>query len=261
MKLSVILITKNEVKNIRACLESVSFADEIIVVDSGSTDSTADVASAHGAQVLVTDWPGFGPQKNRALDRASGDWILSIDADERVTPKLRREILETLESTTCSAFYLPRLTNFCGTWIHHSGWYPDYHIRLFRRDRARFSPDLVHESVVVSGGEIGHFKTPLIHYSFRKQEDFLRKMVQYAVLGAEQARAKGRRSSIFKAISFAAVDFVRMYIWRRGFLDGSAGLTIAILSAEAMFQKYLGLALLESPQTDGDPAPPARFAE
>lgn len=261
MKLSVVLISKNEIRNIRACLESVSFADEVIVVDSGSNDGTVEEAQRLGAKVTSTDWPGFGPQKNRALDQAAGDWVLSIDADERVTPKLQREILEAIGSSAHVAYALPRLTNFCGTWIHHSGWYPDYNVRLFRRDHARFSPDLVHESVMIRNGDVGKLKSPLIHYSFRKQEDFLRKMVQYSLLGADQAYLKGRRSSLTKAIAFSFIDFVRMFIWRRGFLDGRAGLIIAILSAEAMFQKYLGLALIPKTQTHADPPPPVRFSE
>src|SRR5690625_4755128 len=147
--LSVIIITKNEADNIADCLDSVAFADEWIVVDSGSTDDTCRIAREKGADVVSTsDWPGFGPQKNRALERASGQWVLSIDADERVTPELAAEIQAVLQQPRADGYYIARLSNFCGRWIRHSGWWPDYVLRLFRRESARFTDSLVHESVI-----------------------------------------------------------------------------------------------------------------
>jgi glycosyltransferase involved in cell wall biosynthesis len=152
MKLSVIIITKNEADNLQACLDSVKFANEWIIVDSGSSDGTVAIARAAGATVIETaDWPGFGPQKNRALDAATGDWVLSLDADERIPDGLRDEIIAAMadhgKTTAHSAYALPRLSSYCGYFIHHSGWYPDYIVRLFRRQSGRFSTDLVHESV------------------------------------------------------------------------------------------------------------------
>ena len=163
MKLSVIIITKNEAANIAKCLKSVDFADEFIVVDSGSTDGTVELARALGARVEVTsDWPGFGPQKNRAVDLATGDWVLSIDADELVTPELAREIQETLKAPRGDVYEMPRLSNFCGRDIRHSGWWPDYVVRLFKRGTARFNDAYVHERVVPNDGKRplqlkGHF--------------------------------------------------------------------------------------------------------
>src|SRR5690606_17033330 len=152
MKLSVIIITKNESKHILACLESVAFADEFIVVDSGSTDNTVELARDFGARVEVTsDWPGFGPQKNRALDLATGDWVLSIDADERVTPALAREIQTVLAAPEVDAYEIARLSEFCGRFIRHSGWWPDHVLRLFKRGTARFTDVAVHERVVPQG--------------------------------------------------------------------------------------------------------------
>ncbi|MDF3036657.1 MAG: glycosyltransferase family 2 protein, partial [Paucimonas sp.] len=153
MKLSVVIITKNEAANIGACLASVAFADERIIVDSGSTDGTIELARQAGATVIETaDWPGFGPQKNRALDAATGEWIFSIDADERVTKELQDEILMVLGNARHAAYEVPRLSSFCGRFIRHSGWYPDYIVRLFRKDSGRFSDHLVHERVLVQAG-------------------------------------------------------------------------------------------------------------
>ncbi|SUV88617.1 transferase [Bordetella pertussis] len=154
MTLSVIIITKNEAANILACLESVAFADEFIVVDSGSTDNTVELARDFGARVEVTpDWPGFGPQKNRALDLATGDWVLSIDADERVTPELASEIQAAMAGATADCYEIARLSDFCGRFIRHSGWWPDYVLRLFRRGSARFTDAAVHERVVPAQGQ------------------------------------------------------------------------------------------------------------
>ncbi|MBV8666363.1 MAG: glycosyltransferase family 2 protein [Burkholderiaceae bacterium] len=245
MKLSVIIITKNEADNLEACLESVKFANEWIIVDSGSHDATLTIAREMGATVIETeDWPGFGPQKNRALDAASGDWILSLDADERIPDALRDEILSAMQTATHAAYALPRLSSFCGHFIHHSGWYPDYIVRLFRRDSARFSADLVHESVNVLTGSTGKLRTAMIHYSYPDDETYLRKLQQYSTLGAKQAYAAGKRGGLGKAILHAFSSFLRSYIFRRGFLDGRAGLMVAISSAESTYHKYFKLMLL-----------------
>ena len=244
MSISVIIITKNEERNIEECLRSVSFADECIVVDHGSTDGTVEKAIAFGAVVSQTlDWPGFGPQKNRALAIAKGEWVFSLDADERVTPELQAEILKIInERPSVEGYEIPRLTNFCGKWIHYSGWFPDYHLRLFKRSAGKFSNDLVHESVVVKG-KTDRLSHPLLHFSFRTHADCLRKMHQYSIAGANQAQSGGRKSSLTKAITFGTLEFIRTYFIKLGLLDGKEGIIIAILNAEAMYHKYLGLFL------------------
>lgn len=248
MKLSVILITKNEASNIRECLESVRFANEWIIVDSGSTDGTVDIAREFGATVICTDdWPGFGPQKNRALEAATGDWVLSIDADERISDALREEILAAISSGRHAAYALPRLSSFCGRFIRHSGWYPDHIVRLFRRGAARFSDSLVHESLRLTQGAqgtTGRLASHIIHYSYLDDESVLRKLNQYSTLGAQQAYAAGKRGGLGKALAHALSAFLRSYVFKRGFLDGQAGVMVAISAAESTYHKYLKLMLL-----------------
>lgn len=244
MKLSVIIITKNEADNIQACLDSVSFADQRIIVDSGSTDGTVAIARAAGATVIETDWPGFGPQKNRALDAAAGEWVLSLDADERIGDALRGEILAAIAQPAHDAYMLPRLSSFCGHFIRHAGWYPDHIVRLFRRGSARFSDDLVHERIVFAESGAGRLKNPIIHYSYRDDSAYLRKLEQYSSLGARQAFEAGKRGGLGKAILHGCSAFLRSYVAKRGFLDGRAGLMVAISTAESTYHKYFKLMLL-----------------
>jgi glycosyltransferase involved in cell wall biosynthesis len=245
MKLTVIIITKNEAANIQACLDSVRFANQWIIVDSGSTDGTVAIARAAGASVIETaDWPGFGPQKNRALDAAEGEWVLSLDADERIPDALRDEILAVIAAPQHASYALPRLSSFCGHFIHHAGWYPDYIVRLFKRDAGRFSDDLVHESVIVKQGPSGKLKTAIVHYSYVDDDAYLRKLVQYSSLGAQQAFAAGKRSSLRNAILHAVSAFLRSYVFKRGFLDGRAGVMVALSTAESTYHKYFKLMLL-----------------
>lgn len=242
--LSVIVITKNEAENIKACLESVAWADEIIVVDAGSTDETVKLAEEMGAQVHVhADWPGFGPQKNRALDYASKDWVFSIDADERVTPELRAEIQAAMRQGQCDAYEIPRLSSFCGRYIHHSGWRPDYVTRLFRRGVGRFSDDLVHERVVVTG-KTGKLRQSILHQSFRDTEQLLAKINQYSTAGAIGLHNKNRKSSLTGAIAHGLWAFLRTYILRAGFLDGREGFMLAVSTAEGTYYRYVKLMLL-----------------
>jgi glycosyltransferase involved in cell wall biosynthesis len=245
MKLSVIIITRNEAQNIEACLDSVRFANQWIIVDSGSTDGTQAIARAAGATVVeTTDWPGFGPQKNRALEAADGDWILSLDADERISADLQQEILAAMANPAHAAWALPRLSSFCGHFIRHAGWYPDYIVRLFRRDAARFSDDLVHEQVVVTQGSTGKLHHHIVHYSYRDDSAYLRKLEQYSTLGAQQAYAGGKRGGLANALLHALSAFLRSYIFKRGLLDGRAGLMVAISTAESTYHKYFKLMLL-----------------
>jgi glycosyltransferase involved in cell wall biosynthesis len=245
-KLSVIVITKNEAQNIRACLESVNWADEIIVVDSGSTDETIAIAREFTQHVYSHDWPGFGAQKNRALDYATGDWVLSLDADERVTPELRAQLKYAMEKSDKDGYCLPRLSQFCGKFIRHSGWYPDYVLRLFKRGRGRFSDDLVHESVILQG-RAGKLTSPLMHYSYLTEADVDRKVGQYATAAAQQMYKKGKVAKSLDAPVRAAWAFFRTYCLRLGFLDGVAGYRIACMNARTTYLKYEKLKALRQP--------------
>ncbi|HVE10653.1 MAG TPA: glycosyltransferase family 2 protein [Paraburkholderia sp.] len=246
--LGVAIITKNAAARLAECLQAVAFADEIVVVDSGSTDATVDIARAHGARVLVhTDWPGFGPQKNRALDALATDWVLSIDADEIVTPELAASIRAALAAPSAQVYSLDRLSAFCGHWIRHSGWYPDWIPRLFRRGAARFSDDLVHERLVFdanAGSGVGRLTGKLLHHSYEDFETVLRKLDAYSSAGAQQRFAAGQRGSYRKAVLRGAWAFVRTYVLRRGFLDGRAGFMIAVFNAETVYYRFVKLARL-----------------
>ncbi|MVW72718.1 glycosyltransferase family 2 protein [Bordetella sp. 15P40C-2] len=244
MKLSVIIITKNEARHIVGCLESVAFADEFIVVDSGSTDNTVALARDFGATVLVTDdWPGFGPQKNRALDLATGDWVLSIDADERVTPDLAREIQEVLTNPQADAYEIARLSDFCGRFIRHSGWWPDHVLRLFKRGTARFTDAAVHERVVPQGQVVrlsGYFE----HYPYDNLDALINKVNRYSSDAAAMMYARGKRATIFSALGHGFWTFIRIYLIRRGFLDGRHGLVLAVTAAAGSFFRYAKLSFM-----------------
>jgi glycosyltransferase involved in cell wall biosynthesis len=242
-KLSVIIITKNEAANIRACLESVAWADEIIVVDSGSSDETVDICHELGVQVHVHDWPGFGIQKNRALSYATHEWVLAIDADERVTPDLQSQLIKAMEDDSNDGFYVPRLSQFCGKFIRHSGWYPDYVLRLFRKSKGRFSDDMVHERVILKGNA-GRLSSPLLHYSYLNKTDVQRKTGQYAKAGAMQMLKNGKTASFADAPLRAGWAFIRTYFLRLGFLDGIAGLNIALMNFRTTYLKYQQLKTL-----------------
>ncbi len=243
--LSVIIITKNEAHNIRACLESVAWADEIIVVDSGSTDSTVAICREFTPHVSIHDWPGFGAQKNRALGYATKKWILSLDADERVTPELASQLGKAMADDNADGFYLPRLSQFCGQFIHHSGWYPDYVLRLFKREKGRFSNDLVHESVILQGST-GKLSSPLLHYSYMTVDDVERKVNQYSSAAAQQMFNKNKAASGVDAPVRAAWAFIRTYFLRLGFLDGIAGFNVARMNARTTYLKYTKLKVLRS---------------
>jgi glycosyltransferase involved in cell wall biosynthesis len=242
--LTVTVITKNEEQNIEACLRSVPFADQWVVLDSGSVDATTSLAGAAGAEVFVnSDWQGFGMQKNRALALARCDWILSLDADERVSPELGAEIEAVLASPQFDVYDFPRLSSYCGQNMLHSGWYPDRVTRLFRRGAAKFSDDLVHESIM-TGHAVGQLQSPLLHDSFRSLEEVLEKVNSYSSAGARSLHNRGKRSSLGKALTHGIWAFVRTYLLRRGFLDGRMGLVLAISNAEGTYYRYLKLWLI-----------------
>ena len=259
MSLSVVVIVRNEAANLRACLESVPFATETVVLDGGSSDDTLAIAAACGARVSqAADWPGFGPQKNRALALATGDWVLSLDADERVTPGLAAQIEAAMASGSADAFDIPRLTRFCGRWIHHCGWTPDHVLRLFRRGRAHFSDDLVHERVVTElGTRVGRLTSPLLHESYPTPATYWRKLETYSQAWAVQQHRRGRRTSMARAAAAAAAAFVRSYLLRLGFLDGAMGFAVCTMQAQAAFGKYFALYCLNREDDPKLPEPPA----
>ena len=254
MTLSVVVITKNEAGVIARCLESVAWADEIVVLDSASSDGTPDIARKWKAKVkATTDWPGFGPQKNRALDLATGDWILSLDADEWVTPELRAAIERAVaEPGDNVAFKMPRLSSYCGRFMRHSGWWPDHVARLFRRGQARFSDDLVHERLIVNGA-IGTLNEPLLHEAIRDLDDALVKMNAYSAAGARMQLELGRKASLAGAVWHGAWTFFRTYVLRAGFLDGREGFMLAVSNAEGAYYRYLKLLLLSEKSSERKP--------
>lgn len=241
MKLSVFIITKNEAAHIQACLESLAFADEVIVLDSGSTDNTCQIARAWGAKVVVSeDWPGFGPQKNRALALCTGDWVLSIDADERVTPSLEQAIRNELVNPQADAYKIARLSQFAGRWIRHSGWWPDHVLRLFKREQGKFTDAQVHERVEVNGTVHvldGHF----LHYPYATLEVFINKINLYSTAAAQSAYERGKRTTVLGPYGHAFWTFTRHYILRRGFLDGWQGFLLAGMAATGSFYRYVKL--------------------
>jgi glycosyltransferase involved in cell wall biosynthesis len=241
--LSAIVITRNEAHNLEDCLQSMKgLVNEIIVVDSQSTDDTVAIALRHGAQVSQpADWPGFGPQKNRALRLATCDWVLSIDADERVTPELAAEIQQVLQQPSRgAAFEIPRVSWYCGRFIRHAGWQPDHVLRLFKRESAQFSDDLVHERVVTHE-PVKALTHHLLHYSYLNFSQVLSKVDAYSSASAQQAYARGKRSSVAGALGHGAWAFFRTYVIRAGFLDGAHGLALSISNAETSYYKYLKL--------------------
>lgn len=228
--LSVAIITLNAASQLEACLQSAAFADEIVVVDSGSTDGTQALAERHGARVIQQDWLGFGPQKQFAVEAARHDWVLCLDADERVTPALQTAIKSALEigqnsaSTAAAphAYRFPRCNRFLGRYLKHGEGYPDWSLRLFNRRHARWSDDAVHEKVV-SDGTIGTLAGDLLHDSAESLSSYLTKQNRYTSLAADMALAAGKRSSVGRVALSPLVRFVKFYFVRQGFRDGLPG--------------------------------------
>jgi glycosyltransferase involved in cell wall biosynthesis len=236
-RLSAIVITRNEAANIADCLASLMFCDERIVVDCRSSDGTVAIAREMGARVAERDWPGFGPQKNFALSLATGDWVLSVDADERIPPPLARAIVAALDANA-DGYELPRLSSFCGRPMHHSGWYPDYVLRLFRRGKARFTDALVHERVVCDG-KVVRLAEPIIHHPVNRLEDALSRMDRYSTAGADELVASGRRVAFWSGIGHGLGAFLRTYLLRGGFLDGAEGFLLAVANAEGSYYRHM----------------------
>jgi glycosyltransferase involved in cell wall biosynthesis len=242
-RISAIVITRNEGHNIGPCLDSLAFCDERIVVDCGSEDDTVERARKHGAQVEHHAFEGFGAQKNFALSLATGEWVLSVDADERVSAALAAELLTALAQGAADGYEMPRLSSFLGRVMRHSGWYPDYVLRLFRRGRARFSDDIVHERVVCDG-RVLRLKEPLLHYPVDRIEDALARVDRYSSAGAEKMVASGRRVTFASGFLHGLWTFLRTYFLRAGFLDGREGLLLAITNAEGAYYRYMKAWLL-----------------
>jgi len=239
--LSVALIVKNEEKNLPDCLRSVAFARQIVVVDSGSTDSTLRIASDFGCEVFSEPWRGFGPQKQFAVDRCHEPWILVLDADERIPPETMGMIRQVIASPAAAGYSFPRKNFFQVRWIRHAGWWPDRVDRLFARGKGRVTEASVHEAVVVDG-PVEALETPIEHHTESDLGRVLRKIDRYSSLGAEEAFADGRRATILSAFLRAKWTFLQDYLLRGGFLDGSQGLTLAVTDAVNKFFKYAKLA-------------------
>ena len=229
-QLSVVIISKNEEKFIADAVKSALFADEVLVLDSGSTDGTCTVAQQLGAKVLHQDWLGFGAQKNKAVELAKNDWVFVLDSDERITPELQSEILNTLQSPAAEGYYIARLNNFFGKNIRHCGLYPDYSIRLFDRCKGKFNEVSVHESVQVKG-TTAKLKNHMIHLAFDTVSEFTDKQKKYAELSQ-------KNRNLFKAFISPIWTFFKIYIIRLGFIEGWRGFIIAKVYAQYTFWKY-----------------------
>ena len=237
--LSVLVITKNEERNMAACLASVAWAKEIVVVDAGSTDATVEIARTMTSKVFVREWDGFGPTKNFGLNQATGEWVLWLDADERVTETLRDEMLQAMRAaaTEVTGFSVPRRANFLGRWIDHCGWYPGRVTRLFRRQAGRFSQHRVHERLELTG-TVMQLHADLLHYTDPDLFHYYEKFNRYTSLAAEELETRGATFHVRDLVIRPLWTFVRMYVVRRGFLDGVPGLILCACSAGYVFTKY-----------------------
>lgn len=239
-KISVIIITKNEEQDIKKCLESVKWADEIIVLDSGSTDNTVRICKEYTEKVYQTDWPGFGIQKNRALEKATGNWVLSIDSDEWLPDNLISEIKHIISDNKNASYYIPRRSYYLGKLIKFGHWRGDKVLRLFKNKYAKFSSDKVHERIIaVHPSKIT--KNYILHNSFKNHEEVLNKVDQYSTYGAEIKFKKKKQASIFTAISHSLFAFIKSYFIKAGFLDGAEGFMLALSFAEGTFYRYVKL--------------------
>jgi glycosyltransferase involved in cell wall biosynthesis len=240
-KVSVTIITLNEADHIAAAISSVTWADEVIVVDAGSSDDTLALAQAAGAAVHTRTWTGWIDQKNYAASLAANDWVLSLDADERITPALASEIRALVAAEpTCVAYRMPRVTFHLGRWVRTTDFYPDFQTRLYDRRSASWRGRYVHESVSADG-PVGQLKAEIAHYSFRDLSDHLDRINRYTTLAARQMHEAGRRASAWHLLVHPAAAFLRNYVLRRGFLDGTVGLLISCINAYAVLLKFAKL--------------------
>jgi len=237
-QLSAIIIARNEARNIGDCLDALSFCGERIVVENGSSDHTVKIATEKGARVVSHVWEGFGAQKNYALSLATGEWVLSIDADERVSPTLAKEIEAAISSSRADAYEILRVSSFLGRDMGKSGLFPDYVLRLFRRGKARFTNDLVHERVVCDGS-VAKLTAPLRHDAVNRLEDAVGRINRYSTDSAAMLVASGRRVTFASGITHGLWTFFRVYVLRLGFLDGKEGFLLAVANAEGSYYRYM----------------------
>lgn len=236
-RVCVVVITQDEEQNLRRCLESVAWADEIVVVDAESRDKTVQIAREFTDRVTVRPWPGFAAQKNFAITQGTGDWILSLDADEEAPPELREEIGATIvDPGACDGYALRRRNIFLGRWVRHGGLYPDWQVRLFRRGRGQFVERAVHESVEIEG-RLGRLAGHLVHRSYEGVSDFVERANRYSSLAAAERVGEGRPVATRELIVRPLARFVSMYVLRGGFLDGGRGLLLAALYAYYVFMR------------------------
>lgn len=227
VRISTAIITLNEEKNIVRAIESVSWTDEVVVLDQGSVDQTIDIARDMGARVVAGKFDGYVNAKNKAMRQTSGKWILSLDADEEVTPELRKEIEAIIDSDTpADGYKIPRRNHYLGRWIKHCGWYPDYQLRLWQRDKGEWSGGSVHESVRVDG-EVSKTKGALNHYTYQSLDDHILRMNKYATLYARDRYKEGKRANSFHLFFTPALQFIKLYFLRLGMLDGLHGLMVS----------------------------------
>lgn len=236
--ISATIITLNEERDLPRCLKSLDFADEIVVVDSGSNDRTVEIARSLGAKVVVEPWRGYGAQKNFAQNQTKSEWILNLDADEVITPELRAEILSEINDEKPAAGYgIARKTFYLGRWIKYGGWYPNFVTRLVRRNSGAWSEPNVHEELKING-EVRHFKNPMLHFTFSDISDQIRTNLRYARQGALDLKKRGNSPSYLRLIFKPLGKFCETYFLKRGFLDGLPGFIISVNAAHSMFLKY-----------------------
>jgi glycosyltransferase involved in cell wall biosynthesis len=236
----VVVITLNCAHQLEDCLKSAAFANELLVVDSGSTDATRAIAEKYGARVIHQDWLGYGRQKRFAATQARHPWILALDADERVTEALRREIQNELKGPRFHAYEMPRCNRFLGRWLRHGEGYPDLSLRFFHRDHAQWSDDPIHEKVIAPG-TVGRFSGDLLHETHTTLTDYLNKQNRYTSLQAEQLHARGQRAGLAKLWLSPFFRFLKFYFLRLGFLDGVPGLVHIVIGCGNSFMKYAKL--------------------
>lgn len=237
MGLSAVLITCNEEANIERCLIGVSFADEIIIVDSFSMDRTVEIARKFTDKITQREFTGFADQKSAALSLATQEWVLIVDADEVITKELSQEIVTAVKSVKYDAYRIPRMTSFLGKQIRHCGWYPDYIVRLARKRSVRYSDSLVHETLEVNGS-CGTLRNPIIHYSYATMDDYSRKMVSYARAAAQQRLREGRQCRISDLVLSPGLTFLKKYLLKQGYRDGLHGFVISALTACSVLLRY-----------------------